>query len=66
VNFTRPIKHDTGRVRVEGRVVTRGRQIMTAEARVLDPSGRVLAHGTSTLLVFGGDKPGRPTPQAKS
>jgi len=53
VNFTRPIKHDTGRVRAEGRIVTRGRQIMTAEARLLDASGRVLAHGTSTLMVFG-------------
>ena len=30
-NFTRPIKHDTGRVRAEGRVISRGRQIMTAE-----------------------------------
>jgi uncharacterized protein (TIGR00369 family) len=53
VNFTRPIKHDTGRVRAEGRVVNRGRQIMTAEGRLLDSEGRVLAHGTSTLMVFG-------------
>jgi len=52
-NFTRPIKHDTGRVRAEGRVVTRGRQIITADAQVLDATGRVLAHGTSTLLIFG-------------
>ena len=47
-NFTRPIKHDTGRVRAEGRVVSRGRQIMTAEARIIDAEGRILAHGTST------------------
>jgi len=52
-NLSRPIKHDTGRVRAEGRVVTRGRQIMSAEARVLDAAGRILAHGTSTLMVFG-------------
>jgi uncharacterized protein (TIGR00369 family) len=52
-NFTRPISKDTGRVRAEGRVVSRGRQIMTAEARVLDAEGRILAHGTSTLMVFG-------------
>jgi len=56
VNFTRPIKHDTGRVRVEGRVVTRGRQIMLAEARILDADGRIVAHGTSTLMVFGSGK----------
>lgn len=52
-NLSRPIKHDTGRVRAEGRVVTRGRQIITAEARVLDAASRILAHGTSSLMVFG-------------
>jgi uncharacterized protein (TIGR00369 family) len=55
-NFARPIKHDTGRVRAEGRVVGRGRQIMSAEARILDADGRILAHGTSTLMVFGNGK----------
>ena len=50
-NFTRPISKDTGRVRTEGRIVVRGRQILTAEARVLDARGRVLAHGTSTIMV---------------
>ena len=51
-NFTRPISKDTGRVRTEGRVVVRGRQIITAEARVIDARGRVLAHGTSTVMVL--------------
>src|SRR6202034_260041 len=60
-NFTRPIKHDTGRVRAEGRVIGRGRQIMSAEARILDSSGRILAHGTSTLMVFGNGGEGRAT-----
>jgi uncharacterized protein (TIGR00369 family) len=53
-NFVRPINKDTGRVRAEGRVVAPGRQIMTADARLLGPDGKLLAHGTSTLLVFGG------------
>ena len=56
VNFTRPIKQDTGRVRAEGRIVSRGRQIMTGEGRVLDSEGRILAHGTSTLMVYGARK----------
>jgi acyl-coenzyme A thioesterase PaaI-like protein len=43
-------------VRAEGRVVGRGRQIMSAEARILDADGRILAHGTSTLMVFGNAK----------
>lgn len=51
-NFVRPISAGTGRVRCEGRVVSPGRQIMTAEARVTGADGKVLAHGTSTLLVL--------------
>jgi uncharacterized protein (TIGR00369 family) len=51
-NFSRPITKDTGRVRAEGRVVARGRQIISAEAKVLSADGKVLAHGTSTLLVL--------------
>jgi uncharacterized protein (TIGR00369 family) len=51
-NFARPITKDTGRVRAEARVVARGRQVFSAEAKVLSPDGKVLAHGTSTLLVL--------------
>ena len=53
-NFSRPIKPDTVRVRVEGRVVSQGRQIMSAQAQLLAQDGRVLAHGTSTIMVFSG------------
>jgi uncharacterized protein (TIGR00369 family) len=55
-NFSRPITKDTGRVRAEARVVSRGRQVISAEARVLSGDGKVLAHGTSTLLVFAGGR----------
>lgn len=54
VNFSRTIRADTGRVRAEGRVVSKGRQIISAEALLKGPDGRVLAHGTSTLLVLQG------------
>ena len=50
-NMSRPIFRDTGRVRAEGKVISRGRQIISAEARVLSADGKVLAHGTSTLMV---------------
>jgi len=53
-NFSRPITKDTGRVRAEARAVAQGRQIISSEARVLGPDGRVLAHGTSTIMVLGG------------
>ncbi len=52
VNFSRAIRADTGRVRCTGRVINQGRQIISAEAVVTGSDGRVLAHGTSTLLVL--------------
>ncbi|HEY0044549.1 MAG TPA: PaaI family thioesterase [Allosphingosinicella sp.] len=52
VNFSRPIAPGSGTVRCEGRVVTRGRQIATAEARLTSAEGKILAHGTSTLIIL--------------
>ena len=51
-NFSRPILPDTGRVRAEGSVVSRGRQIISTEAKVVGGDGKVLAHGTSTLMIL--------------
>lgn len=51
-NFVRPILADTGDVRCEATVLARGRTIITAEARMVDSGGRLLAHGGSTLSVF--------------
>src|SRR5271155_490626 len=55
-NFSRPITMDTGRVRAEARVVSQGRQIISSQAQVFAPDGRVLAHGTSTLMLLGGSR----------
>lgn len=52
VNFTRPIDPNGGPVRCEGRVLSRGRQIGTAEAYLRSAEGKLLAHGTSTLIIF--------------
>ncbi|HEY1783401.1 MAG TPA: PaaI family thioesterase [Roseiarcus sp.] len=51
-NFSRPITQNMGAVRAEGRAVSRGRRIISCEARVIDAKGRLLAHGTSTLMVL--------------
>ena len=51
-NFVRAIAADGGSVRCEGTVLSRGRQIATAEARLLGADGRLLAHGTSTLIIL--------------
>jgi uncharacterized protein (TIGR00369 family) len=53
-NFTRPITADTGVVRCTGTVVHPGRRVATAEARLEDSRGRLLAHATSTILVLAG------------
>jgi uncharacterized protein (TIGR00369 family) len=52
VNFTRPIAPDGGPVRCAGRVLSRGRQIATAEAQLRSAEGKLLAHGTSTLIIL--------------
>ena len=51
VNLSRPITGDSGRVRAEARVVSQTRQIISTEGRVTSRDGRILAHGTSTLMV---------------
>jgi uncharacterized protein (TIGR00369 family) len=52
VNFTRPIDPAGGVVRCEGKVLSRGRQIATAEAFLRAEDGKLLAHGTSTLIIL--------------
>lgn len=51
-NLSRPITLETGVVRAEGRVVSQGRQIISTEAKLLSCDGRILAHGTSTIMVL--------------
>jgi uncharacterized protein (TIGR00369 family) len=52
ISFIRGMTKDTGAVRTEGRVLNVGRRAATAEARITDAKGRLLAHATTTCLVF--------------
>lgn len=52
INLVRAISDQTGEVRAEGRLLSRGRRIGTAEGRLLDGQGRLLAHGTTTCMIF--------------
>ncbi|MEU9735139.1 PaaI family thioesterase [Streptomyces sp. NPDC048002] len=52
VKFLKRITSDTGRVRAVGTVVSRGRQTAFAEARLLDGRDRLLAHATSSCMIF--------------
>ncbi|MDA9424454.1 MULTISPECIES: PaaI family thioesterase [Bradyrhizobium] len=52
VSLLRPITPETGLVTAEGKVLNCGRRIGTADGRVTDAKGRLLAHGTTTCLIF--------------
>jgi uncharacterized protein (TIGR00369 family) len=54
ISLIRPITPETGRINAEGVVLNCGRRIGTAEGRVTDENGRLLAHGTTTCLIFAG------------
>jgi uncharacterized protein (TIGR00369 family) len=54
ISLLRPISAETGDIKAEGIVLSRGRRIGTAEGRVTDGEGRLLAHGTTTCLIFQG------------
>ena len=60
ISFIRGMTEDTGPVRSEGRTLNVGRRAATAEGRITDAKGRLLAHATTTCLVFEIPKETRP------
>src|SRR5262245_2181461 len=52
ISLVRPITPETGAIKAEGIVLNCGRRIGIAEGRVTDAKGRLLAHGTTTCLIF--------------
>ena len=52
VNIVRAASHKTGPLRAIGKVIHCGRQLATAEARIVGPDGKLYAHATTTCLVF--------------
>jgi uncharacterized protein (TIGR00369 family) len=52
VSLLRAITPDTGPVKAEGIVMSRGRRVGTAEGRLTDSHGRLLAYSTTTCLIF--------------
>ncbi|MDQ3065712.1 MAG: PaaI family thioesterase [Actinomycetota bacterium] len=51
-NFVRPITADTGLIRCHGVVIHRGSRVATAEGKLTDANGKLLAHGTTTCLII--------------
>jgi uncharacterized protein (TIGR00369 family) len=52
VNIVRAANARTGPLRAIGTVIHCGRQMATAEARIVGPDGKLYAHATTTCLVF--------------
>ena len=52
ISLVRPITPETGMIKGEGTVLSRGRRVGTAEGRLTDGMGRLLAHGTTTCLII--------------
>ena len=52
VNYVRAMTDRTGPVKAEGKVINVGSRIGTSEGRLYDANGKLLAHGTTTCLIF--------------
>ena len=52
VAYHKAITAETGPVRAEGSIVSMGRRVAFAEARLVDEAGRLYASATSSLLVM--------------
>ncbi len=53
VNMLRPLTDAVPLVRAEGKVIHAGRQVATAEGRIVGPDGKLYAHATTTCMIFG-------------
>lgn len=52
VNIVRPLTDAVPLVRVEGILVHGGRQVATAEGRIVGPDSKLYAHAATTCLIF--------------
>jgi uncharacterized protein (TIGR00369 family) len=52
INIVRAASMKSGPLRAIGQTVHVGRQLATAEARIVGPDGKLYAHGSTTCLVF--------------
>ena len=50
--FLRPVTVRSGLLRCEGTVLSRGRRTALAQAQVVDDAGRLIAHATSSCMIF--------------
>ncbi|MEV7044548.1 PaaI family thioesterase [Amycolatopsis sp. NPDC051061] len=56
VHYLRPLSADLGPIRAIGTVLNRGRRTALAHAEVRDGNDRLLAHATSSCMIFATDE----------
>jgi len=54
INYTRPMRRETGEVLCEASVIHVGGRTATAAGRIVDREGKLYAHGTATCMLFRG------------
>jgi uncharacterized protein (TIGR00369 family) len=52
INYIRALTDRVGPVRAEGKVIHAGKQIGTAEGKLVDADGKLYAHASTTCLIF--------------
>lgn len=52
VTYIRPMTDQTGPVRGIGEVINVGRRLGVSEGKLVDSQGKVLAHGTTSCMIF--------------
>ena len=52
VKFLRPVTVESGLLTCEGTVIQRGRRTALAQAQLSDEQGRLVAHATSSCMIF--------------
>jgi uncharacterized protein (TIGR00369 family) len=52
ISLVRTITPQTGLVKAEGKVISCGRRVGTAVGTLMDKDGRILAHGTTSCLIY--------------
>lgn len=52
INYIRAMRPGIGKVRAIGKVIHAGRSTATAEGKLVDAEGRLIAHGTTTCIIM--------------
>jgi uncharacterized protein (TIGR00369 family) len=52
ISFVRPVSEELGRLRCEGTLLQSGGRIASAEGKVYDMAGNLVAHGSETCLIM--------------